>query len=660
MPPGKDTFSVELLILWGGCLSKVGRHTEALNILRQAYAHAVELFGERSYYAGQAANQLGVTCGRLAMEEESEIYFNLSMEIDRANMAADSIGYYISLVNVADIERSQGNYFKAWVLVSEALEGLAKHSAAGKKSALYGQVLVYASGIEYELGDLEGAEKTIREALQIIAATLTQDSDPYIQALIVLGVIEDDQKKHKKAMETAFDALERFPRVYQQPDTIAKLTIKSNLCIYYERLGQRTKALQCNEEVLAEKQQFLGPQHPDYILSLRNKAAFHFRAGEYAQADTLYTLALQTYRETADSLNFDFLGALHDAGWLKEAMGQTSAAQALYLEMYTYFNLKLSRNLGFLSEQQKERFLKHNLKFPNTFFSFVAKQYQQDSLLSGLAYDQLLNWKGLIFSSQKQMLNSIAALNDTLASALYIAWKADKLELSRQISFSKAKQTLDTDSLAREIETKEAQLARKSTRFQQTKQAVRWRDVQARLAPNEAAVEFHQFRFKDKDWTDSICYAALVLRPGWAQPRYIPLCSEAQLREALETRDIKSWEGKLEKLYGEKGSLFPLIWQPLDAALPGVQKIWYSPSGLLHNISFSALQTPGKQYLLHQYRLERLTSTRELALQALGPDEPWPRSALLYGGIRYDSAAVAMADGRSRDIPEENRLTQDS
>ena len=110
--------------------------------------------------------------------------------------------------------------------------------------------------------------------------------------------------------------------------------------------------------------------------------------------------------------------------------------------------------------------------------------------------------------------------------------------------------------------------------------------MQAALQVNEATVEFIHYNFYDPDLTDSVFYAALVLRPGDEQPHFVPLFEEKQLQALLEEQPIDK-KAYLNQLYAHRKkralspSLYQLIWEPLEKLLAGAETVYTSPSGLL-------------------------------------------------------------------------------
>jgi CHAT domain-containing protein len=79
-----------------------------------------------------------------------------------------------------------------------------------------------------------------------------------------------------------------------------------------------------------------------------------------------------------------------------------------------------------------------------------------------------------------------------------------------------------------------------------------------------------------------------------------------------------------------------LIWQPMEKYLTGVSKVYFSPAGLLHRVSFAALPVDDEHVLGDKYQLVQMNSTAavmdEQKTRLLPSDK-----MVLYGGIRYNA-----------------------
>jgi CHAT domain-containing protein len=327
-------------------------------------------------------------------------------------------------------------------------------------------------------------------------------------------------------------------------------------------------------------------------------------------------------------------------------MGNYANAAELKEEA-SQLNMNLvNRNFSFLSEQQR-----------GSYWETIASVFEGAYSLSHvhpIVTVNTLNYNNTLFS-KGLLLRTTNAVRDAILNSGNAALVAQYEELGRlreQIS-RQQQNNGDRDyiqSLETRADTLDKSLAQASAEFRalQADMALGWQDVQKALEPGEATIEFVSFRLYDKGWTDTVLLAALVLRPGMEAPVWVPLCEAQALQEHLaKTKDKDSTE-QARILYDESGALlYRLIWQPLEKELAGVKTIYYSPSGLLHKISFNAIPvtedvtTDNSRRLADIYDLNLVSSTREVAHRDR-TDAPALTSAAIYGGLLYDVNAVAM------------------
>jgi CHAT domain-containing protein len=186
--------------------------------------------------------------------------------------------------------------------------------------------------------------------------------------------------------------------------------------------------------------------------------------------------------------------------------------------------------------------------------------------------------------------------------------------------------------------------------------SIKWQDVQKALKQDEAAIEFIDFQYYDKRWTDSIFYCALLLRKDYTTPKMVYLFEEKQLKNLVSTSKATNNSYYITQLYSNKATLssinnktssqnilYNLIWHPIDSLLNGINTIYLSPSGLLHKVAFNAIPISDSTFLSDKYQLNTVSSTRILAktskvMTQLSEDY----SVTLYGGVEYDVDSTEM------------------
>lgn len=160
-----------------------------------------------------------------------------------------------------------------------------------------------------------------------------------------------------------------------------------------------------------------------------------------------------------------------------------------------------------------------------------------------------------------------------------------------------------------------------------------WKDVQGRLKPGEAAIEFV---YSDKH------VMALVVRPDSCAPQPVQLVANDSLSGSLAALGVKTSARMAMKLYNERAvDLYGMLWKPIEPWLEGVETVYFTAPGILNNLSFAAFATPDGGYLTDKYRLCQLTTTAALLARQ---DGGRPRSALLMGDIYYSDRQQRLAD----------------
>lgn len=157
---------------------------------------------------------------------------------------------------------------------------------------------------------------------------------------------------------------------------------------------------------------------------------------------------------------------------------------------------------------------------------------------------------------------------------------------------------------------------------------ITYQDVAGALKPKEIAVEFvDYYHLKDQ----KTYYVALMAKSSWDKPVYVQLCTEDELKACLGNPNVTY----------STDDLYRLLWQPLAEYIDEGDKVYFSPSGMLHTIALESLHTPDGSCLSDKYDLVRLTSTRELC------KERQPKTyetGAVYGGLQYDVDQQRMAE----------------
>jgi len=150
----------------------------------------------------------------------------------------------------------------------------------------------------------------------------------------------------------------------------------------------------------------------------------------------------------------------------------------------------------------------------------------------------------------------------------------------------------------------------------------KWGDIQKRLKPKQAAVEFIQYEKKGKQ-----LMAALVLKPT-GKPLFVSLTPPDEILSIAGDEMQSTDRSGKDRLY-EDQKLHNLIWtEDLLNSIAGSKRVYFAPDGYMHRLAIEYM-TP-----VENYELYRLSSTRRLMDKPteMASDTP----SLFIGGVNYD------------------------
>ncbi|MBL0300588.1 MAG: CHAT domain-containing protein [Cytophagaceae bacterium] len=109
-----------------------------------------------------------------------------------------------------------------------------------------------------------------------------------------------------------------------------------------------------------------------------------------------------------------------------------------------------------------------------------------------------------------------------------------------------------------------------------------------------------------------------------------------------------------EKL--DKEALYKLIWMPFASEITDIKNIYFSPIGILHKISFSAIQYKSK-FLIDNYNLIQLSNSRAILERNKNTKFENNANAVLFGGIDFNNSDNTIRSDDSRGFQSKSILT---
>lgn len=160
----------------------------------------------------------------------------------------------------------------------------------------------------------------------------------------------------------------------------------------------------------------------------------------------------------------------------------------------------------------------------------------------------------------------------------------------------------------------------------------RWTDIQKKLKPGEAAIEFMQY-----EKNGEAAMAALIVKSA-GKPQFIRMTPPDEILAIAGDALSSTGRNGKDEVYGD-GTLQSLVWtEPLLAAISRERKVYFAPDGYLHRVAMEYMpQVSDKD-------LYRLTSTRRLMEPGRAYSSADP--VLAFGVINFNlDKSPGMSDG---------------
>ncbi len=460
------------------------------------------------------------------------------------------------------------------------------------------------------------------------------------QALNFLAAAYIKLKKYAEAGEILEVTYQKLKAETSQ-DQYNLSAVISNLAYVYKLNGNYQKAFQLYREALATHAVQFGPNTDNYARMLNNLAKLYIVQDSLEAAVPLLIEALQILENTIGIQHEEYRIQLDNLALLYHKMGRYGEETACFAQILQGIQQTVVQQSGAFSESEQESLLKTTKYFIHRIHRKAA-HFPQDSLIAGLSYDGSLLLKGLMLRNSQRLLSYLSRIDTGETKGQLQEWfRLRQAIYSAYLDPAAGRDRLD--SLQRKANALESELAYRSEPAKYALPTIVWSDVQQALRPEEAAVEFSLVDVSPSENAPELMYMAYVIRPGWSSPRIVSLAKAALVDSIVQQPAVRGLR-YAESIYNTSSGhttalLYPLLWAPLDSLLAGVQTLYYSPEGIMHQLNPQAWATNATQRLADRHCMRRMSSTRLLAETDNRP--AGPSNALIIGGVEYDMQETA-------------------
>lgn len=705
-PGKKDHHYVQCLNSLGLLYSSRHEYDSAHTYLTNALEIVRGSLGSRGAYRTYATilGNLGFLCKEMRMYDEAELFMTRSLHLEDSISGKMSLSYATGLKGLGNLyyetnayELAERHYRDAMAIQAALPDGQVGHA----------KTLTDLGTLHMAMGENQKAMSYLQQARPVLAAAVGETHPDHITNMKSTGALYGIMGNHSSAawyMNRALELCrerfgERSPRyasiligcakaytdmedyeaalhhyvmakdVYEGttgPWTLEYamlLTDVGEICTFHGKYDESVRCFEKARDIMTA----LDMRWMDnYGAIIGNLGSTHFVRGDMTIAERYMRESIDIALKSGDRLNLETAyGNLADllaaTNRVEEVLGIGKEALAIYEDNLAKRSDRTAREFEWLNEAEKEKYWVKMQQYSDHIFRFGSGFQSRPTQAAGLCYNAALLAKSQLLQSRlaKQdvsHLPEVVSVQEQLARSRRLLAKLESDGSTDHTGMDRLR--AKADSLDRQLALAWPDYAEQRRHLSTT-----WDQVQAHLAPDEAAIEF--VRYVDVGDPEPK-YQAIVVRKGDQWPVLVPLCSEQDVKA------LRPGDGFVDH--------YPLVWRPLEPWLKGIATIYYAPVAALNNVPFHGLVVEGDTlsvtasapgltrgtpveeggpvrsrvdlkhavYLMDRYTLHQLTSTRYLAMGLKGREaETLDATAVLVGDIDYDR----LPDGTRRPGP---------
>lgn len=433
------------------------------------------------------------------------------------------------------------------------------------------------------------------------ARALLEENDASNTGLYVKTITDLGKFYYNIQNKDAFNEISRITDKLVDTDysKISKrgISLLKNIAQYYTFVGEGKKACEILEQLIERSNAICSKK--EHAQLLHTMAFVKYMLGDIASAIEYELNAIGHYKLPE---------SYRCLCWYYYKTNDVGALQGIISDAFVLSREPVLQHFVKSTGVERARYWASAGSFFNRFIPQFALDNPTDELCS-ITYDAILLSKGMLLNADVTAADIINSSGDSVLIADFNRFKllSDKGVLTLA-------EAADKDYLQEMLVKKQKMYTNKfRSGFRYS-----WKDVQSALNEGDIAIEFTSIG----DVAGSEYMVALVVDKTCLAPAMIKLCPVNELAGISP-----------DELY-TTSKIYNLIWEPIFSKAGACQNIYFSPSGLIHNIAIEYSADNDGLELLSLYNIHRLSSTRQIVKQ--NTDTNLDKFVLL-GGVNYNN-----------------------
>jgi CHAT domain-containing protein len=586
------------------------------NILKRAIDSIENTENMNSQAQLNLVNDLAALFQGQGKHSEAEKLFKRSIEIGEKIYGKDNVMVTSSLTGLLTSYQMAGMYFKAEELYKKIIE--INEKSYGKYNQFNSGLLLGFGGLYVQQKKYSDAESIYLKAMEIYEKLYGKESQMVSASLMSLASVYHFQNKYLEAEKIYRRSFEINEKLFGKDNQmsvgvlllLAHLNALQNSYTLADSLYKKT--VQIYEKFYGKDNIYMA----GYLYSI---ATMYYLMDRYPEAESYEQRALKIFESTfgydMSKVNTAYLYIIANCYYNQNDFNK---ANLVFDKLMKYLADQFDKVFLFLSEKEKMSFLERTAyNFPS-YYSFAFNNSKANPQINKNLYNLILWQKGIVLSSTISMIGNILKSNDKESIDILDNLKTSREKLAKFYSGSQKdieKNKKEIDYLEKKANDLEEELTLKSKSYAAEKKLknIKWEDIQNKLKPDEAAIEFLAFKYNYKKFTDTTIYIALIITKETKEyPAMVTMGTEKDLKNIINFYRLSVNQDPLQKTLEKGNKPYSFIWKPMENHLKIIKRIYISPDGLLNQISFGTLVDDDGKFLNEKFELRYVSNTKDI------------------------------------------------
>lgn len=478
--------------------------------------------------------------------------------------------------------------------------------------------------IAYDEGDYEKALDYTRVIIDIYAESFKDNAakryTPYIQMAFVYSKLND--------RENCFRCMDSLFVCNNYPITDIE---RGGLYHYrgwmHNNFGEYAEAL---EDFKIAQDIYTGMRtdaaHGDLESNTAMQAIALFNLKRYSESKERYMEYAGLIKEHYGDFSMQYAEALNLLANIEGFNGEFEDGSRHYMESVGMLMEIAKRDLPKLPSSARDKYWEQISRTVWDMSGYGIKGGFVENEFTAAAYDALLFSKGLLLASEKSLETIVYDTDDEDIISDY----RNMMSLRKRVTDFEAAGNMDVAMrVYAELNGIDQRLANNLTEYSTLplRKDVSFVDIVEKLKPDEAVVDFTDYTLDNGERQ----FVAYVLTSSCKYPKLVHVVNGNALDSLLSLS--KGRYDYMLDYYSD--ALERMVWKPVEDAMAGAERVYLVPSGDLHHLPVESIITADGRTLNEKFDIVRLTSATEV----LSYDDTGylnsPRTARLYGGLKY-------------------------